>query len=137
MMTKLKTKSKVRFLAGNAPRSSLLGLVAIPTSPDGNEVGFSRLYMVSPERWTHRDIQSEIVSLEFEDGPEGKCWWLLGKQGDIYAVRPTGVTQEKINDAGTSPGKLGYLSSIKLIQGRLYVCGFSERLCPMLECGAH
>jgi hypothetical protein len=125
----------VRFLGGCAPRATLLGLLAFPAALEGKEVECTRFYTVTPERWAHREINADIVSIVFEDGPNGKCWWLLGKRGDVYAVRPTGVTNEQISDAGTGPGKFGYLSSIRYVRGRLLACGFSRQIYERTENG--
>ena len=123
-----KKNTRVRFLGGYAPRGDLLGVLSFPVGYDGHDVEHTRFFMVTPERWVHRAIEADVVSVTFEDGPEGKCWWLLGKRGVIYTIRPSGFSQEAIPDAGTGPGKFGYLCSIQLIGGKLYVCGYCRQM---------
>ena len=127
MATKKKS-TQVRFLGAHAVRADLLGVLSVPVGYDGRDVEHTRFFMVSADKWVHRPIEADIVSVTFEDGPEGKCWWLLGKRGDVHTIRPAGLSQETILDAGTGPGKLGYLSSIKLIDGELYASGYCRQV---------
>lgn len=134
-MAKNAAGSRVRFLAGWAPRPSLLGVLAFPVALDGKDAEHTRFYMVTPERWTHRPIDADLVSAAFEDGPNGKCWWLLGKRGDVYAIRPSGMTAERIPDAGTGPGGFGYLSKLQMIGSKLFACGFSRQVYERRDAG--
>jgi hypothetical protein len=123
-----KKNTQVRFLGGYAPRKDLLGVLSFPVGFDGHDVEHTRFFMVTPEKWVHRPIEADIVSVVFEDGAQGKCWWLLGKRGTVHAIRPSGITQEAIPDAGTGPAKYGYLSSIRMIDGVLHACGYCRQV---------
>lgn len=123
-----KKNTRVRFLGGYAARKDLMGILSFPVGYDGHDVAHTRFFMVTPERWVHRPIEADIVSAVFEDSADGKCWWLLGKRGVVYSIRPSGITEQKIMDAGTGPGKFGYLSSIKMIEGKLIACGYSRQV---------
>lgn len=127
-MATRKKNTQVRFLGADAARADLLGVLSVPVGYDGKDVAHTRFFMVAAEKWVHRPIEADIVSVVFEDGPQGKCWWLLGKRGDVHTIRPSGLAQERIADAGTGPGKLGYLSSIKLIDGELYASGYCRQV---------
>jgi hypothetical protein len=123
-----KKKTRVRFLGGYAARKDLMGILSFPVGYDGHDVEHTRFFMVTPERWVHIPVEADIVSTVFEDSANGKCWWLLGKRGVVYALRPSGMTEQQIADAGTGPGKFGYLNSIKMIAGKLYACGYSRQV---------
>jgi hypothetical protein len=123
-----KRNSQVRFLGAHAARADLLGILSVPVGYDGKDVEHTRFFMVTPEKWVHRPIESDIVSTVFEDGPQGKCWWLLGKRGDVHTIRPSGLGREQIADAGTGPGKLGYLSSLQRIHGSLCASGYGRQV---------
>jgi len=130
-----KKNTKVRFLGGYAACKDLLGILSYPVGYDGSDVEYTRFFMVTPEKWVHRPIESDIVSTVFEDGSQGKCWWLLDKRGLVYSIRPTGITQQQIEDAGTGPGKYGYLTSIKLINDVLYACGYGRQVYTYTSAG--
>lgn len=123
-----KQDTRVRFLGGYAPRKDLLGVLSYPVALDGQDVEHTRLFSATPNGWGQTPINADIVSIVFEDGPQGKCWRLAGKRGDIYTLRPSGMVEEKIPDAGTGPGKYGYLSSLKIINGKLFTCGVSRQI---------
>ena len=123
-----KPNTRVRFLGGHAPRIDLLGLLAFPVVLDGRDDEHTRFFTTTSVKWVHKAIDADIVSVTYERGAEGWCWWLLGKRGDVYAVRPGGVTREVITDAGTGAGKFGYLRSLKLIDNRLVACGFCRQV---------
>jgi hypothetical protein len=123
-----KKNTQVRFLGGYAARKGLLGILSFPVGYDGHDVAHTRFFMVTPEKWVHRPIEADVVSAVFENSAEGKCWWLLGKRGTVYSIRPSGITEQPITDAGTGPGKFGYLSSIKIIDEQLYACGYCRQV---------
>ena len=127
-MATRKRNTQVRFIGADAARADLLGVLSVPVGYDGKDVEHTRFFMVAGEKWVHRSIEADIVSVVFEDGLQGKCWWLLGKRGEVYTIRPAGLAQERIDDAGTGPGKLGYLTNIKLIDGELYASGYCRQV---------
>lgn len=123
-----KKNTKVRFLGGYAARKNLLGILSYPVGYDGTDKEHTRFFMVTPEKWLHRPFDASIVSAVFENSANGKCWWLLDKRGMVHSIRPEGLTQQQIEDAGTGPGKYGYLSSIQLINEKLYACGYCRQV---------
>ncbi|SEW34584.1 hypothetical protein SAMN05428988_4166 [Chitinophaga sp. YR573] len=123
-----KKDTRVRFLGGYAARKDLLGILSYPVGYDGSDVEHTRFFMVTPEKWVHRPIEADVVSAVFEDSANGKCWWLLDKRGVVHSIRPSGLAQQQIADAGTGPGKFGYLSSIKMIEEKLYACGYRRQV---------
>src|SRR3954470_7396429 len=84
--------------------------------------------MVTPEKSVHQSFEMDVVAALFEDNERGKGWWLLDKRGTVHTIRPTGITQQQIGDAGTGPGKYGYLTSIKMINDTLYACGYCRQV---------
>lgn len=123
-----KKNTRVRFLGGYAARKDLLGILSYPVGYDGTNNEHTRFFMVTPEKWVHRPIESDIVSAVFEDSANGKCWWLLDKRGMVHSIRPAGITQQQIDDAGTGPGKYGYLTSIAIINEKLVACGYCRQV---------
>jgi hypothetical protein len=123
-----KKNTRVRFLGGYAARKDLMGILSFPVGYDGHDVEHTRFFMVTPEKWVHISVEADIVSAVFEDNANGKCWWLLGKRGMVYSLRPSGLTEQQIMDAGPGPGKFGYLSSIKMINRKLSACGYSRQV---------
>jgi hypothetical protein len=123
-----KKNTRVRFLGGYAARKDLFGIMSYPVGYDGSDVEHTRFFMVTPEKWVHRPIEADVVSAVFEDSANGKCWWLLDKRGVVHSIRPTGITAQQITDAGTGLGKFGYLSSIKIIEEKLYACGYCRQI---------
>ncbi len=121
-------KTQVRFLGGCAARSDLLGVLAFPVGFDGKDVEHTRFFMVNPKGWVHQPFDSDLVSAVFEDGADGKAWWLLGKRGDVHIIRPSGTRSESIPEAGTGPGRLGHLSTLYRTDGRLYACGYRHQI---------
>ena len=123
-----KKNTKVRFLGGYAARKDLLGVLSYPVGYDGTGKEHTRFFMATPDNWVHRPLDADIVSVLFENSERGKGWWLLDKRGVVHSIRPTGITQQPIEDAGTGPGKYGYLTSIKMINDALYACGYCRQV---------
>ena len=123
-----KKNTRVRFLGGYAARKNLLGVLSYPVGYDGTGKEHTRYFMVTPEKWVHQSFDADLVSTLFEDNERGKGWWLLDKRGMVYTLRPTGITQQQIEDAGTGPGKYGYLTSIKMIGDTLFACGYCRQV---------
>ena len=113
----------VRFLSGYAAKPDLLGVLAYPAALDQHDVEFTRFFMTNYNQWVQTPFDMDLVSVAYGDGDNGKCWWLLGKRGQVIAFNSTAKTQEQIADAGTGKGKLGYLSSLRIFTGRILVCG--------------
>jgi hypothetical protein len=130
-----KPNTRVRFLGGNVARPDLLGFLACPVVIDGTNEEHTRFFMVTPEKWFYKAIDADLVSATYVLETPARGWLLLGKRGDIYGVRSSGITQEQIPDAGTGPGKYGYLTSIKNINGRLLACGDCRQVYERTEDG--
>jgi hypothetical protein len=123
-----KKNTRVRFLNGYAAKADLLGVLAYPVALDEHEVEYTRFFMTNHQRWVQTPFELDLVSLSFGDGDHGPCWWLLGKRGQVIAFNSSATTQEQIGDAGTGPGKLGYVNSIRIIAGRMFVCGYRRQV---------
>lgn len=123
-----KKNTRVRFLGGYAAGRDLLGVLAYPAALDEHEVEFTRFFMTNKKQWVQTPFELDIVSLSFGESDHGKCWWLLGKRGQVIAFNSTATTQERIDDAGTGPGKLGYVNSLRIFAGRMFVCGYRRQI---------
>lgn len=133
-MAKIKGKnSRVRFLGGYAANRDLLGVLAYPVALDEHEVEYTRFFMTNCTRWVQTPFELDIASLSFGDGEHGECWWLLGKRGQVIAFNSTATNHERIGDAGTGKGKLGYVNSLRIIMGHKFVCGYRRQIYERVE----
>lgn len=123
----VKKNTKVRFLGGFAPRKDLLGIISCPVGYDGADVEHTRFFMVTPERWVHQSLEADIVSVVYETASQERYWRLLSKRGKVYTISKSGLAEEQIHDAGTGPGKFGYLNKLKIIDGKIYSCGYCHQ----------
>jgi hypothetical protein len=120
--------TRVRFLGGYAAQPDLLGVLSYPVALDEHEVEFTRFIMTNQQKWVQMPFELDIVSLTFTDSSHGKAWWLLGKRGQVISFNSAGRTEELISDAGTGPEKLGYVTSMRLIGGQLFACGYRRQI---------
>lgn len=122
-------KTQIRFFGSCSPREDLLGVLGYPTVLDADGTEFTRFCMVRDrEHWGRRDFTCDMVGVVHTSFDDIRCWWLADKRGQIHVMTASGISLEVINDAGTGPGKYGYLSSLKLINRTLYTCGFSRQI---------
>lgn len=120
---------RVYFVDGFSSEDGTVGIVTYLHELASKDVEFTRFYLAFPpyknSDWGHRHINHDIVSLTYHDG----AWWLLGKRGVVFPVIPkTDATEEEIPEAGTGPGKYGYLNKIRRIGDDLYVCGYLRQV---------
>lgn len=120
--------SAVRFYGAFSPREELIGILSYPIALDSTETEFTRFCMIKNGSWTRRDFESDIVGVIYRVNAGIPEWKFAGKRGDMYTVNPSGITSERIKDAGTGPQKYGYLSCLKAINSTLYTCGFSRQI---------
>jgi hypothetical protein len=123
-----KKKTTVYFIDGFSPRKGLLGVLAYPHSLKGTDVEFTRFYMTLDGAWVNREFKFDGRSVSYL--PKGKkgAWWVLGKRGEVAEVGDGGIRTETIADAGTEPGKFGYVNKLIEISGELYACGFQRQV---------
>lgn len=76
--------------------------------------------------WQYKDVPTIVVSVWASLTQDGypRTYFALGRDG-IVVVGGSGraYVEESIPDAGTGKGKYGYLSQVREIDGRIYVCG--------------
>ncbi|RCX31124.1 hypothetical protein DFQ59_10388 [Thioalbus denitrificans] len=120
--------TRVRFLGGAMPRTELLGAIAYPVALDGTDREFTRFYMRHNRQWVQQEFDSDIVSVCY--APEGRerGWWLLGKRGDVHSLTSAGRLSERIPEAGTGPGRPGYVKKIRVIGGLITACGYRRQV---------
>lgn len=117
---------KVYFVACAAARPGLLGVVAHLHEAIEADVEYSRIYTINAGHWRHIDLDFEARSIAYTSPPWS--WWILGKRGEVAIVSANGTTYERIADAGTGNKKLGYLNQIRLIDNRIFVCGYRRQI---------
>lgn len=124
-------KVPVTFLSGHSPRKGVLGVIAFPDMLEGDTT-FTRLFGYSNGQWGRgNDFPFDCRSLSYlADAATGyKAWWLLGKNGEAVEVKGGVPTIEQIPGAGLNVAHpYGYVSAIKNIQGKLYVCGYGRQV---------
>ena len=119
--------NRVYFIAGFSPRKGLFGTAAYLHELEGEEVEFTRFYMTRDGQWVNREFNEDIVSISYAKEGNDASWWLLSKRGKVISSSSKGRFEEIIPDAGTGPGKFGYLSDIRFINGRLYAVGVGRQ----------
>jgi hypothetical protein len=123
-----KADTRVRFLGAYAARKDLLGVLAYPVTLDEQEAEFTRFYTTNFQRWAQKAFEFDVVSIGYGESSQGLAFWLLGKRGQVIVTSPSGQTTEQIRDAGTGPGKLGYVNSLRIIGNRVFVCGYQRQI---------
>jgi hypothetical protein len=121
-------KNRVYFIAGFSPRKGLFGVAAYLYELEGKEVEFTRFYMTRDGKWANREFNQDIVSVSYTRKDEEWSWWLLSKRGKVISSSPKGRFEELIVEAGTGPGKFGYLSDLRVIDGTLYAVGVGRQV---------
>ncbi len=87
------------------------------------EGDFTRLFTFRNATWKHSDLDGlGVRSVAARPAPQLGAYF-LGKDGTVLLITAEGRKAEHIPDAGTGPGKLGYVNLIKEVGGEFYVCG--------------
>lgn len=124
-------KKGVYFVAGHIGRRNVIGLSAFLNQyEDDDEVEFTRCYSYNHDTntWLHTNWQHEFVSISYTRVGTDWTWHRLSKRGLLVQVSQSGKRELQIPDAGTGPGKLGYVAQVRLIADQLYVCGFRRQV---------
>ena len=67
------------------------------------------------------------TSVHYDD--PGKGTWLLAEHGEVWALlSPTNTQKWQLPDSGTDGRHLGQPNQIRMIGGRLFVCGFAGQV---------
>jgi hypothetical protein len=123
-----KRDSSHYFIDGYSPRRGLLGVVAYPNALIGSDAECMTFYMLRDGVWGHQNFDFEGRSVLYLGDGYTRSWWLLGKRGEIVRLGITGIQLEQIPDAGTGPGKFGYVNKLALIDNEMYVCGHGRQV---------
>jgi hypothetical protein len=118
------SKKEVYYIDGFTPRKGLLGVAAYLRELEDKDMEFTRFYMTLNGEWGQEEFWQDIVSVCYTSG----AWWLLSKRGHIFSFSADNELSEEIEEAGTGPGKLGYLSRLKEIDNSLYACGLQRQV---------
>lgn len=121
-------QNRVYFIAGCSPRKGLFGVAAYLHELEEEEGEFTRFYMTLDTQWVNREFEADIVSVSYTKVNDMASWWLLSKRGVVISSSSRGRFEETIQDAGTGPGKFGYLSQIANVQGTLYAVGLGRQI---------
>lgn len=130
-----KNKTGVYFVDGLIGRPNLVGIAAFLNQYENEDVEFTRFYVYDQDKkqWFHTNWNHEIVSISYaKSGTVGK-WHLLSKRGVLIQASSDEVRELAIPDADTGPGKLGYVTQLRLIADQLYVCGFRRQVYRLEE----
>jgi len=92
-----------------------------------DDVQHTRVFTFKNGKWVQFDLDSTVVSLCAIERPVPSLY-CLSWDGGINIRRAGGPVEERIKDAGSGKGQLGYLEQIRLIGSSLYVCGVSNQI---------
>jgi hypothetical protein len=119
----------VYFIDGCLGRRHVVGIVAGLIQHD-DAVEFTRFYTYNHDTatWLHTNWEHAIVSVAYTRVGADWTWHLLSKRGVLIQGTAAGVRTLTIPDAGTGPGRLGYVNQVRIIDRDLYVCGFRRQV---------
>lgn len=125
-----KKKMGVYFVDGYAARSNLIGLASYLYEFADTDAEHTRLYTYNLQtgRWGHLELDHEIVSIAQSVENGNNIWRAISKRGVVLTVNKTTVDAYEIEGAGTGPGSYGYLSQIRKIDGKFYICGYRRQV---------
>lgn len=121
--------------AGCAPSDSLLAVLAFPDELKDSdaEIALLLVYNVKQDSWLETLLDFEGRSLTWSGDPTDPIWWVLGKRGDVARVQGSSVILDRVPNAGTGPGRFGYLNAIRWLGQELFVCGYSRQFLQRLD----
>jgi hypothetical protein len=99
------------------------------------EGDFSRGFSLKAGTWGRFDFPDMGVRSIAALPAPARGTFFLGKDGHIVLIVPEGRKSEQITDAGTGPGKLGYVNLIRVIGGAFYVCGTKGQVYRRTDAG--
>jgi hypothetical protein len=115
--------TRVVFKDGFAKAKDWVVLASELASLADDEVDFTRAFTFKSGAWRHVDLEGVSVRAVQGAPPPARGTYFLGRAGEVIHVSPDGTSTELLTDAGTDPGKLGYVNRMRAIAGTLYVCG--------------
>jgi hypothetical protein len=84
---------------------------------------YTRVFSFKDGVWNHFDLEGVVVNSVFAVPSPGHGTYFLAREGRVIVLTPEGRKDEVIQDAGAERGKLGYVTRMRQIGQRLYVCG--------------
>jgi hypothetical protein len=87
------------------------------------EGDFTRVFTLRNGVWKYFDLENLAIRSAASRPAPARGTFLLAKDGTVVLITPEGRSREGIPDAGTGPGKLGYVSVIREIGGDFFACG--------------
>jgi hypothetical protein len=125
-----KNKEGVYFVDGYAARSNLIGLVSYLYEFEDTDAEHARFYTYNLQtgRWGHLELDHEIVSVVQSVENGSNIWRAISKRGVVLTINKTAVDVYQIERAGTGPRSYGYLSQIRKINEKFYICGYRRQV---------
>jgi hypothetical protein len=130
-------KTKLTFNEGAAINRDMFYAVGVPDDLHNSDFeAYSRMVFYQDqmkEKWFYHDLPNwRVVSVCFPDVAPGevRVAFALSEEGEIELYSRNGSIIERIEDAGldSSDHNFGYVSRIRHIDGKLYVCGYSGQV---------
>jgi hypothetical protein len=97
------------------------------TDPEYEDVPHARMWSLKGGTWLYHDLETVVTSVLRLAKPQ-PTGYALGRDGLVSIATAAGFRTERIAEAGTGSGKLGYVNRIRSIAGGLYVCGHAGQV---------
>lgn len=122
--------NRMVYLGGHSSRKGVVGVLAFPEK-ESDEREFTVFYTTDGSQWRQLQFEFDVTSVTYMGSQHGnkEGWWLVGKRGEVVSIIGGVTSIDKIDTAGTGPGrKYGYLSRIRVIGNELYICGYRRQV---------
>lgn len=111
------------FLDGSVKQRDWIVLCSELSALADKDYELTRIFTYRGGEWKRFDVEGETIPSIYSVPPPGSGTFLLARDGLVIFLSPEGRKDEVLPDAGTDPGKLGRVTRIREIAGKLYVCG--------------
>ena len=124
-MAKKSDDTRVIFTSGFVFNRNFIAIASYLEEYDDSD--HARIFTFTDGDWNSFDLDFNVRSIQGIEQPS-RILYCLGEGGRISVRKKGGPSEEKIKDAGSALGQLGYLHQIRLIGSSLYVCGVGNQV---------
>lgn len=125
--TKKPHRPEIVFGDGGIDDEGNAYIASFSTDPALEDAQCTRMWSYRAGKWLYRDVETIVQSAIRLSKPR-PVGYALGRDGLVSEASAEGVREERIADAGTGGGKLGYVNRIRWIGSSLYVCGHAGQV---------
>lgn len=120
--------ASVVFTAGYVFDKNLVAISSYIETVEEEGYELTRMFSYQKGEWGTFDLNGVTVLSICGTEQPARILYCLGRDGTVHVRRPGRPSQEKIQDAGSEKGQLGYVRHICQIANMLYVCGVSGQI---------